>query len=283
MTDVLANLREIGAVLFGISFLCVLPTVFVLAMVYQFYIQMNSRRAAERLAKAMGLQQLNEASHFTQVWYGGVSQGQQFAIRPIVRLQRTSATTEGRRYNLSVKLRVAVPVNTSRPEGINLYHVAKKDIPQTFDEAFAGDRVEQVNPAGRTAMLAFIHKIYPKGFTKDLDLRLRSRTRHLQLSDRATAPKELVAEGVLDNATAVLVHDHERPGLSSDDLQQLVGELSAVATALETGRTPAMFANTPIPEPATYEKFILPAMMFMSLVLIPSCICICGVLLVGDG
>lgn len=279
MSDLLNSLQEIGQILFFGSFFCVFPLVTIGLLIYQFVTSLNQRKAAQKLAETMGLAPLNESSHFTNVWYGQVKKGRKFAIKPIVRLQRSHSGHDGRRNTLKVTLRVAVPVNMPRPEAINLYHTIKKGIPPTFDEAFSGEGAEKLTPAGRTTLLAFIHKIYPIGLSKDLNFRLRSRTRHLHLAQRGAASTALIAQGVLADAPAVLIHDHLNPNISPADLQQLVADLTAVATALETGRVPPQLANQTPPTESPYEKFILPATLLLSLVIIPSCFCLCSVFL----
>lgn len=89
-------------------------------------------------------------------------------------------------------------------------------------------------------MREFIEKGYPTGIS-GTTLRISRGTRSLAVYDRTAVPAALgIADFVLPDATAVLLHDHSDTDLTRNAAAALLDDLAAAAAALETaGRTPS--------------------------------------------
>lgn len=280
MEDLLASAGEIIGTLILIVLLCGFPVLAIGSILYRFWYQMTvQRKAAEKLSAAMALSPLNDGGHPLRTWYGGSFKGRRFGLIPVTSTYHTY--TNGRaRTRVSYSLRVVLEVGVPEPLGVVAQRLPKsRGETAAFEEAFEVENGAALSGPAREALLAFVRKGNPTGFRRDLSFRASRGTRHLLLRDRATAPKGMLAEGVLTGANTLLVHDMPGPSGDPEPVRALLEELSPVAYSLETGE-PAPFPPgwTDIQPESGWRKNFTLILVGFSLVGLPACACICALL-----
>jgi hypothetical protein len=103
----------------------------------------------------------------------------------------------------------------------------------TFEEAFpAVKNASRLTGSAQEALLAFAQTGYGTGL-QGTTYRYDKGVRNLTLRDRPGTPEAQLAREVLPDAPVILVHDHPNPNLQAEELNELLGEMTAVAQAVE--------------------------------------------------
>ncbi len=229
------GLQDVGSALF-FALICLGPVALAFGgLGWKIYHNAKSRKAAVRLGESLGLEELNRASNPVNVWYGGVYDGRRFAVKPVGIKSHYYDGRGRRRPDVDYYLRIVLEVKVDEPLDVVVYRrPQERGGAATFEAAFpAVKNASRLTGSAQAALLAFVQKGYETGL-QGTTYRYDKGARNLTLRDRPGTPEAQLAGEVLPDAPVILVHDHPNPNLPAEALYELLGEMTAVAQAVES-------------------------------------------------
>lgn len=230
----MSSFKDVAGTLF-VALICIIPVVIGFGAIgWKIYNSAKSSKTAVRLGDALGLEKISQTVSPKEAWYGGVHDGRRFAIKPI---SIKSHYYDGgrRRPSLDHYLRIVLEIKSDKPLGIVVYRSPeqKGGSAETFEEAFPTIKnTSRLTASAQAALLAFVQKGYETGL-QGTTYRTDEGVRNLTLRNRVGVPEVQLSSDVLPDAHVVLAHDHPDPNLSTDELNGLLAEMTAVSRTIE--------------------------------------------------
>jgi hypothetical protein len=228
------GLQDVGSALV-FALVCLGPVALVFGgFGWKIYHNVKSSKAAVRLGESLGLEKLNQARSPVNVWYGGVFDGRRFAVKPVGIKSHFYDGGGRRRPDASYYLRIVLEVKVDEPLDVVVYRrPQERGGATTFEETFPTVKnASRLTGSAQAALLAFAQMGYETGL-QGTTYRYDKGARNLTLRDRAGMPEAQLARDVLPDAPVILVHDHPKPNLPAEALNELLGEMTAVVQAVE--------------------------------------------------